>query len=42
MVAGGFAVVLVVAWGAVSFLGARQKTCVIGPILHPTFLRFLS
>ena len=30
LVAGGFAVVLVVVWGAVSFLDGCQKTCVIG------------
>ena len=40
LVAGGFSVVRVVAWGAVSFLGACQKTCVIGRILHPRFLGF--
>jgi hypothetical protein len=40
MVAGGYAVVLVVVWGAVSFLVACQKTCVIEQVLRPMFLRF--
>jgi hypothetical protein len=42
LVAGGFAVVHVVVWGAVSFLDGCQKTCVIGRVLHPMFLKFPS